>query len=1062
MSIPVRDLTRHWRKGDAERLARFLNETGRGWPGGAWDPQTPEEVEREVKERRSLATFVAEVGDEIVSFCSLHAKPKERNRAYVGLLTAHPDYHGRGFGKAVLLAAVEHVYEMGIPRVDLDTWAGNLKAVPLYKKSGFMWSPESGSWGVYMQNFTPGARQHPIAQPYFRKHDWYRTMKRDLSLTEDEHKRGKVRVYEYLWEEDGDRLRMVYDRQSWGLIEIETNDFLAACFLPDEKLVAGLPQRIRWRIVNHGKEPLDVALIARGDDGIKLDHKEITRVPACRPAGRRGRFEAEAEFEVSPGIKEKEHEPRAAVIHTDLLINGTPIALAAGFEVKQALHFALDADGVGLRPDRAERVVIQAFNELDRPVEAKLRLSATGGARLDESRAKARIPANGSVQAPVTLHTAGSGPVLLRVEAEAAGEKRTVRPKAAELYAHVLLPGELVGHVEEKRVVLESAAHQVVIFRRGGWTRVLDKIRNRWEIANIGGPVVGPPFGWEEFFDSKCDAAVVREEGRIIAVLRTESIVRPGIWLERRIALANLPVIEISDTIINGSEARLSGRLRSGMRCKAWAGYSFAPTANGVVRSRHESFGRSLGEHRLSDEGADWPEGWYASEDRDGVTTGAIWDSATRVEAHGEWMSMERELPPTAPGQSSTPGPVYLYVGDGGHAVVRRWWQQLFGPRVDREQRPPKTRQPLELGLRPRVLVMHGRRREAELVVDSVGRLEFAGTLRVSAPEGVHVRPGRARFSGVCEKKRFRRPVTISRSSAIPEGAYSIEATAQLDRATYRETHPLIALGDARKKVSVARAGEDKGLFRVDNGTLSLTVAPSFNGSAVSLNQGDMELLRSAYPEAHPLAYENPWFGGICPHLGSVGRELFKEKWRARQIERRGEQGVVWKGVRVSCAPKQERGRWEAISLDYLLAPGSAIIALAVRTTRRTGTHGWMEGGFTVWPVLGDSHLEAVLSGSSDPRTSRLRTEHGAHASAQDWMMAVNGKSGHAVLVSACGRDAHVGARILGRDGYCLTGTRDAVHEAKETGESVFFLAFVSPDQAKCLAQALSELDGLP
>ncbi len=66
-------------------------------------------------------------------------------------------------------------------------------------------------------------------------------MKRGFTLTPDEHKRGKVRVYPYEWEEEGDRLRMVYDRQSWGLVEMETNEFLVGCYLEDEKLVAGLP-----------------------------------------------------------------------------------------------------------------------------------------------------------------------------------------------------------------------------------------------------------------------------------------------------------------------------------------------------------------------------------------------------------------------------------------------------------------------------------------------------------------------------------------------------------------------------------------------------------------------------------------------------------------------------------------------------------------------------------------------------------------------------------------------------------------------------------------------------
>ena len=45
-------------------------------------------------------------------------------------------------------------------------------------------------------------------------------------------------------------------------------------------------------------------------------------------------------------------------------------------------------------------------------------------------------------------------------------------------------------------------------------------------------------------------------------------------------------------------------------------------------------------------------------------------------------------------------GPLYLFVGEGGHFAVRRWWQTLYGPRHDREQRPAETRRPLMDGNR--------------------------------------------------------------------------------------------------------------------------------------------------------------------------------------------------------------------------------------------------------------------------------------------------------------------------------------------------------------------------
>ena len=346
-----------------------------------------------------LGAFVADEGDHFASFCSLYAKPNQKLRAYVPLLTALPSYHGQGYGKAVLHRAVERVHDVGLARVDLHTWPGNLKAVPLYKKTGFMWAPDE-PFGVLMQNFTPGARRHPATQNFFRQHDWYATMTRGLSLTPDDHKRGKVRVYPYEWEEEGDRLRMVYDRQSWGLVELETNEFLVGCYLEDEKLVAGLPQRLRWEIVNYTGKPLEIALLASGDEGIALDHKEFLQVRHKATLG--------AEFTISPEIREKEKEPKAAVVHTELLINGTPISLAAGLEVKQPVSFWLDNDGVGLRPGRDEQVSLHVTNNLETPVETTVRVSGGAGVSLEVSEATVELPAAGDARTrPPDLHGRG-------------------------------------------------------------------------------------------------------------------------------------------------------------------------------------------------------------------------------------------------------------------------------------------------------------------------------------------------------------------------------------------------------------------------------------------------------------------------------------------------------------------------------------------------------------------------------------------------------------------------------------------------------------------------------
>ena len=1055
MAIPTRDLTKQWRDGDAQRLASFHNVTFEGWPSGGSDPVTAEEAERQVRERQQLGCFVAEADGKIVSLCTLQAKPTDTTGCYVGLLTADPEYHGRGFGKAVLLRAVERAYERGIDRVDLHTWPGNLKAVPLYKKSGFMWSPESSEWGVYMQNFTPAARRSAVGRRFFRKHDWYLTLKRDFSLAPDEHKRGKVRVYEYLWEENGERLRMVYDRNSWGPVEVETDEFTAGCFLHDEKLIAGVPQRIQWRIVNHRRDPLDVVLVASADEGVSLDHKEILQV--------RGTAEVEAEFEIDPEIKEKERDPRAAIIRTDLLVNGEPITLEGGFHVKQPVRFSLDGGGQGLRPNRPEPVVIQCRNELDRPAGVKVQITPSPGIEIDRSSASLRLPAKGAAEVPIALTAKKSGAVVLKVHAEARAGQRTMRPKQSDLYAYVAGTGEVVAHVEKDRVVLESSALRAFIWRRGGWTGVQDKLRQRHQIVGLWVPQLGPPFSWDEFFETRCEARVEHEPGRAVAILTTPSAYRPGVVLEQRIALSNLPLIEMRSSVMNGSGRRLDCEIRRGARLRGQRGQIAVPADGGVVRGTRDGAGRGLGEHRPTDDGAEWAEGWVAAEDAEGTVVGLLWGAARRVEASDWGSGVTQRLPVAMPGQSVDADPLYVFVGAGDHFTVRRWWQLLYGPRTDLVERPAPPRQPFEFGLRPRPPIIHGRSAEVRLAAECFGRLELSGTLSVKTPEGLRARPQRAEFKRAGRGRKRATKVQLSRAASVPEGGYFVDCTARLDRAVYRERQPVIVLGDPRREVAVEQTGEEGELLRIDNGALALTIAPEFKGSAVSLQRDGEELLRSSYPNAKPLSWSNPWMGGIEPSFGGMNsQQLSEERFTAREIERRGRQGIVWRGVRVSCSPKHETRREDRLALDYLLAPGSGIFAVAIRTTHRGGAASWLEAGFSLWPMLAGSHLDAVVRGDADPRTSRLRCRYNGGVAADKWVIAENPKAGQAVVLGSAGGDAGVGARVLGRDGYNLSGGGEGRHEAKQTREAVFFISYLPADRSRDLAEALSELKELP
>jgi ribosomal protein S18 acetylase RimI-like enzyme len=78
-------------------------------------------------------------GGAIVAYCSLtgSALPAELHRARVAL-GVEPAFQRRGFGEALLRAAIAFARESGLAWIDLSVLAHNAAALALYRKLGFV------------------------------------------------------------------------------------------------------------------------------------------------------------------------------------------------------------------------------------------------------------------------------------------------------------------------------------------------------------------------------------------------------------------------------------------------------------------------------------------------------------------------------------------------------------------------------------------------------------------------------------------------------------------------------------------------------------------------------------------------------------------------------------------------------------------------------------------------------------------------------------------------------------------------------------------------------------
>ncbi|MHA2397160.1 MAG: GNAT family N-acetyltransferase, partial [Candidatus Thorarchaeota archaeon] len=148
---------------------------------------------------------------------------RDTEASYIGTLGVSPEALGKKVGKRLLLESINRASKKGYTRVDLNTWPGNMKAVPLYKKIGMMWNPEIG--GVHMEDFIPGILQHPLCHPFFvplsGNHDWYNVHVREPTQAPDDHEIDGLAAYPYEFKENENTLSVVVDRYGRGITSVE-------------------------------------------------------------------------------------------------------------------------------------------------------------------------------------------------------------------------------------------------------------------------------------------------------------------------------------------------------------------------------------------------------------------------------------------------------------------------------------------------------------------------------------------------------------------------------------------------------------------------------------------------------------------------------------------------------------------------------------------------------------------------------------------------------------------------------------------------------------------------
>jgi len=1061
-------IVREFKKGDpheAALLAEMWNASDAGWPGG-WTRGIPDTAERvlERKEREDLlAMFVAEHDGQIVGYGDLNAQAGQQDVAYVPLLNVRPDHHGRSVGRRIVLRILERAIELGYKQLTIGTWPGNTKSVPLYKKTGFFWVPETNAW---LQNYIPTILSLPIASGFFARHDWYQCFKRELAQAPDEVEWHGIKVFSYHFEADGEILKVTIDRQSESVTAVETNDLAVACIVGQEDVPAGLTHPVRWEIENKrgDDEPMQVTLIATGEEGIALDVLESFNVTDA--------VTIEKPFSAATDVEPTEPGSPARKIRSVLLVDGQPVTLGAAVHAIQPI--AIEYDGQRLIPGKAnERMLVRLRNHLDCPVKGMLRIDPHPALKAVRLSADFDVDAKSWSSCEFWVETDGVDPfqTKLRVNGTAKREGGDVdiatKPKTVAF--RPIEFGRVATSVDEedKRVRLESDSLSVEVHLRGGWMGVEDEGAF---YCRQNMPELGPPFVDWRHRPPTLAYRLVERHGRASVTLIAPSEEFPGMVVEKTITVSASPAIRIDQRVINTTASPQRYKLR--LHREGGPNESITlPTKNGLLHQVIGGWGIfPTSEEDISKRPEDYTETWSAAEGS-GRVVGMVWGDCEENE-------FERGLPrllfdlPEVPAQSHVDlEPVYIIAGRGDWQLVRQCWQRLHQPGSVREDRRPVARPVLDAEFEHKpLLVMQNVTSTTACVTNNRGR-KLEARLTV---EGVDCDATSFDITDVNHQRPFVRDVEVRCADLTPrveEGAFCVET----DVKTERFSAPVVVLGNGGP---VRCNEESQGVFLIDNGLCALRCAPGFFGSVIGLERDGVNHLLSAYPDSRAFVWISPWFGGIHPYVEWFGAtRMAKEKFSGEMISRRGRRGIEWHGLRTVCDFQHKDFRWLRLEAEYLTVGGSNVIALVVRARNKTAAPMDLGTGIMTWLQPGGSAEDAVLhhdrfqplyeqGGTTSDRTRqherRGRGTGMPHINCDQWAAVENPKTGDTTALIGSRQGGRIEALDFDRDGVHCSSAVSFDLEPEETKEALTWLVLCSSVEQARGYRTLGEVWELP
>jgi ribosomal protein S18 acetylase RimI-like enzyme len=945
-----------YREDLAGSIAAMFNSWDELWPGGYTRgvPVTAVEVHRMLGTMRATAILLAmnrRTGKPI-GFVSLMPHWRDTDAAYIATLGVSPEALNKRVGKRLLLRAIAIATEKGYRRVDLHTWAGNLRAVPLYKKVGLMWDPEAE--GVLMQDFIPEIIVHPLCAPFFQRHGgasaWYDLQQRELEQAPDDMQDRGMAVYIYRFAAADDSLRVVVDRYARAITGVErviSGQRLRIQGRVEQHLtLCGFPATYLFEVENGTADKLAIKVLLEGFPSLHLNGQANHDLAIA--AGQTTTMTVPFHLDESAPLFRKDVRSPAIVAH--LKTPEQEFSLRTGLKIESAAEIDTRFGRSSILPGGTAQVPVTVVSKARIPLRGKLRIDPpeaplkvfpmeTNVALSPEGLAGGMI----EVAAPRDL-APGTYDLWASVRLQTKDAKQTITTRKYRIPVFCIPDGTVALGEDDRRreLIAESLNYTVRLAREGGGIIVQPHAPSMPTLPLSS--EVGPPFGQSPFRFAERDVRVEKSSTSVVVHLTAVHPERP-LKVETRLAFThNSPLIRQETWVTNQSKAKHTLQLRlTGLEgIPLTSGQTVIPLASGIIRERAASPLASWPAIQSTPE--TFCEGWVALEG-ESLAIGQVWNNEDVEDLRLTFSRIARltyRSVTLEPGECRCISTIWHMTHAVDWREVQRVWQEQLRRHAatEREVLTPRDAASLVQIAPPPIVLANRQPAEASFRLHYSAATPLAGSLSVEAPKGWSALLNRKGAQGgstafPLSKVTSRNPpnlqLTLSPDSTVPDGFGIFNGSVTLDTPLrVRQQFPIIQLGSSGTSVEVSMEREkDCVVFRVKNGVLEFAVSPDFGGCLFSLkNRHSTELLSSAFPTPKPKIFFQSYWGGVQPIVSGVDEDPFLSKNNMEKMQAAVcAAGPIWKGVEVKWkGTLQQTYRGVRFALRYLTAPGSPLV----------------------------------------------------------------------------------------------------------------------------------------